>query len=60
MHIRKKPVAKSVQVILEKAEECLDAAKKQHNNADQLETIGDALIVEAVELNGESLVTSKD
>ena len=56
MQTQKKPVAKSAQVILEKAKECLDAAKEQHNNADQLETIGNALIVEAVELNGESLV----
>ena len=58
---------KSVEVIMEKAEDCLDLAKTQHeiadqqhaiadqqqDSADKLDTLGHALIAEAIDLKGE-------
>jgi hypothetical protein len=60
MNFEKEVLQKSVDVLMDKAENCLDLAKaqhkiadKQHDSADKLETIGHALEDDAVELKGE-------
>jgi len=54
----KKRIAESAEALMQKAEECLDIAKAQHDSADKLETIVDSLITEAAVLNGAALVTA--
>lgn len=55
----KKRLAESAEALLQKAEECLDIAKTQHDSADKLEAVVDALITEATVLNGAARVTNK-
>lgn len=60
MHFEKKLAEKSVAVLMDKAQDCFDVAKTQHeiadkqsDNADKLDTIGNALVDKAVDLNSE-------
>lgn len=67
MHFEKKLAEKSVAVLMDKAQDCFDVAKTQHeiadkqheiadkqsDNADKLDTIANALVDKAVDLNSE-------